>query len=72
MFEKFWHFKAGPFKDEDDLIFAECLVEDYSGKVYQEAVYFPDADSVYTLEKYFKVNVEPITVDEFLDLYEDY
>lgn len=72
MFEKFWHFKAGPFEDQDGLIFAECLVEDAEGNIYQESTYFPDVDSVYVLDRYFKGNIMPITVDEFLDLYEQY
>ncbi len=70
---KIWNVNSGPYEDEliENLFFMECLLEDDDGNVFSEEIYLPTLEYCHELEKYFKTNLGPLTIDEFLDMMDE-
>ena len=65
-----YNFNKGPFVDDTGIPFVECLIETTEGLMEDRELYMPDVDSCFAIEKYFKANFNPLTLDELCELIE--
>lgn len=67
---KIWNFVDGPYSDPEieECYFVELMVETEDGDIENREVYMPDVESCRIIERYFKTNLGPLTLDEVVDM----
>lgn len=67
-----WNFIKGPFEDPEveGLFVIECLIETEEG-LNERFVYLPTLEGCYEVEKYFKWNIEPLSLDDIIRIIDE-